>query len=156
MHLLQVSVLRRCSSIGVLFNKDSTDHKQNQPPPQQQLSQQQFSEQQLSEQPTQQRHQQQLPQQLQHVLKAAWCLKWQLLHDMWALLLVPVAFAAFVVWNGGIVVGDKAAHAPVRHLMQPLYFVLFCSLALAPFHFSPSRYVVAFDISRIYERLEQQ
>lgn len=151
MHLLQVSVLKRCSSIGVLPNKDSTDHKQNQQPPQQQLSQQQPSEQQ-----TQQHRQQQLPQQLQHVVKAAWYLKWQLLQDMWVLLLVPVAFAAFVVWNGGIVLGDKAAHAPVRHLMQPLYFVLFCSMALAPFHFSPSRYVVAFNIRRFHQRLEQQ
>ena len=140
-------MLKRCSSIGVVPTKDPIDLKQNQ----RQLPQQP-SEQQLSERlPHQQ--QQQLPQQLQHVLKAAWYLKWQLLQDMWVLLLVPVAFAAFVVWNGGIVLGDKAAHAPVRHLMQPLYFVLFCSLALAPFHFSPSRYVVTFTIRRIYERL---
>lgn len=52
------------------------------------------------------------------------------------MLLVPVCFAAFVVWNGGIVLGDKAAHAPVKHLMQPLYFALFAAAALAPFHFS--------------------
>ncbi len=55
---------------------------------------------------------------------------------------MPLLFAAFVVWNGGIVLGDKAAHAPVKHLMQPLYFVFFTAIALGPFHFSPSRYGV--------------
>lgn len=73
------------------------------------------------------------------VLTAAWQSKWQLLTDLWPVLLVPACFAAFVVWNGGIVLGDKAAHAPVQHLMQPLYFVLFTASALGPFHFSPFR-----------------
>lgn len=52
---------------------------------------------------------------------------------------MPVFFAAFVVWNGGIVLGDKAAHAPVKHFTQPLYFVLFAAIALGPLHFSPAR-----------------
>lgn len=80
-----------------------------------------------------------LRQQLLFAVERAWRLKWVLLADLWALILVPLIFAAFVVWNGGIVLGDKAAHTPVKHLMQPLYFVLFTAIALAPFHFSPAR-----------------
>ena len=45
---------------------------------------------------------------------------------------VPAAFALFVRANGGVVVGDRAAHAPVLHLVQPLYFALFAAGALAP------------------------
>lgn len=80
-----------------------------------------------------------LLQQCRHTLTAAWHTKERLLSDLWPMLLVPACFAAFVVWNGGIVVGDKAAHAPVKHLTQPLYFALFAAVALGPFHFSPSR-----------------
>ena len=78
-------------------------------------------------------------QQLLFAVERAWRLKYVLLADLWALILVPLIFAAFVVWNGGIVLGDKTAHTPVKHLMQPLYFVLFTAVALAPFHFSPAR-----------------
>ena len=52
---------------------------------------------------------------------------------------VPAAFAAFVAWNGGVVVGDRAAHAPVKHLVQPLYFAAFTAAALAPAAFSRPR-----------------
>jgi alpha-1,2-glucosyltransferase len=48
-----------------------------------------------------------------------------LLTRLWPLAAVPAAFAAFAVVNGGIVVGDKAAHAPARHLVQPLYFAAY-------------------------------
>ncbi|KAL3160676.1 hypothetical protein ABBQ32_010589 [Trebouxia sp. C0010 RCD-2024] len=78
-------------------------------------------------------------QQCLQALTASWKARWQLLADLWPMLLVPACFAAFVVWNGGIVLGDKAAHTPVQHLMQPLYFVLFTVAALGPFHFSPFR-----------------
>jgi len=37
--------------------------------------------------------------------------------------LVLAAFGAFVVWNGGIVLGDKANHTPVLHVPQLYYFV---------------------------------
>lgn len=52
-------------------------------------------------------------------------LRGRLLRRLWPLAAVPTAFAAFAVANGGIVVGDKAAHAPARHLVQPLYFAVF-------------------------------
>ncbi|KAF8202972.1 glucosyltransferase [Pholiota molesta] len=37
--------------------------------------------------------------------------------------LVLAAFSAFVVWNGGIVLGDKANHVPALHVPQLYYFV---------------------------------
>ena len=83
-----------------------------------------------------------LPQQLLRAINSAWQLKLSLLSDLWALILVPLLFAAFVVWNQGIVLGDKAAHVPVKHLMQPMYFLLFTAIALGPFHFSPLRCTV--------------
>lgn len=69
---------------------------------------------------------------LRVVLRRMWTLKWHLAGQLWPLAAVVVAFGAFVVHNGGIVVGDKANHAPVRHLMQPLYFALYFTGALAP------------------------
>eukprot|EP00879_Flechtneria_rotunda_P011023 GHRR01011518.1.p1 GENE.GHRR01011518.1~~GHRR01011518.1.p1 ORF type:complete len:514 (+),score=169.48 GHRR01011518.1:1021-2562(+) len=73
------------------------------------------------------------PQQVQHssssglkqLLLTVWQLRYRLLLDYWLLLLLPMAFCVFVVWNGGITLGDRAAHAPATHLMQPLYFAMF-------------------------------
>jgi alpha-1,2-glucosyltransferase len=76
-------------------------------------------------------------------LQHAWQLKWQLLRELWALAAVVAAFAAFVVLNGGIVVGDKSHHAPVRHLMQPFYFLLYCTAWLAPLFWSPAALAAA-------------
>jgi alpha-1,2-glucosyltransferase len=42
--------------------------------------------------------------------------------------LVLVIFGAFVVWNGGIVLGDKANHVPSLHVPQIYYFVAFATL----------------------------
>ena len=58
---------------------------------------------------------------------------------LWPLLTVPVLFAAFVVENRGIVVGDRSNHEPTLHLVQPLYFALFAALVLHQIHFVPSR-----------------
>lgn len=67
----------------------------------------------------------------------AWTLRWELLRQLWGHGAVAAAFAAFVVWNGGVVVGDKANHAPVRHLVQPLYFALYATLCLAAVFWAP-------------------
>lgn len=64
-----------------------------------------------------------------------------LLCRLWPLGVVPAAFAAFLVWNGGVVLGDRAAHAPVKHCMQPLYFALFSAGVAAPIILAPSVYV---------------
>ncbi|KAJ6626877.1 glucosyltransferase [Mycena sp. CBHHK59/15] len=39
--------------------------------------------------------------------------------------LVLALFCAFVVWNGGIVLGDKSNHIPSLHIPQVYYFVAF-------------------------------
>ncbi|KAJ7596752.1 glucosyltransferase [Mycena floridula] len=39
--------------------------------------------------------------------------------------LVLAVFGAFVVWNGGIVLGDKSNHIPSFHVPQVYYFVAF-------------------------------
>ncbi|CAB3379209.1 Hypothetical predicted protein [Cloeon dipterum] len=48
---------------------------------------------------------------------------------------VGASFAAFVAWNGGIVLGDKSAHEATVHLPQLLYFSAMCA-ALAPATFA--------------------
>lgn len=78
-----------------------------------------------------------LPVELARCARQAWLLRRQLAADLWPLAAVVAAFAAFVVANGGIVVGDKAHHAPVRHLAQPLYCLLYCTAWLAPALWSP-------------------
>ncbi|KAK9827785.1 hypothetical protein WJX74_001969 [Apatococcus lobatus] len=59
--------------------------------------------------------------------------------QLWSLAAVPIAFLGFMVYNGGIVVGDRTAHAPALHLAQPLYCLLFILGSLAPYHLNPSR-----------------
>ncbi|OAP59964.1 hypothetical protein AYL99_04966 [Fonsecaea erecta] len=45
----------------------------------------------------------------------------QLLLDLWPQLSLLAAFAAFVVWNGGVVLGDRDNHIATIHLAQMLY-----------------------------------
>ncbi|CAK5280061.1 unnamed protein product [Mycena citricolor] len=40
---------------------------------------------------------------------------------------VLASFGAFVVWNGGIVLGDKSNHIPTLHVPQLYYFVAFAT-----------------------------
>ncbi|KAL4440524.1 hypothetical protein ABPG75_003525 [Micractinium tetrahymenae] len=79
-----------------------------------------------------------IPGELARCARQAWLLRRQLAADLWPLAAVVAAFAAFVVANGGIVVGDKAHHTPVRHLAQPLYCLLYCTAWLAPALWSPA------------------
>lgn len=58
--------------------------------------------------------------------------RWRLARKLGPLATVPAAFAVFVWLNGGVVIGDRLMHAPVWHLVQPLYFLLFAAAALAP------------------------
>jgi alpha-1,2-glucosyltransferase len=55
------------------------------------------------------------------------------------LVLVPGAFLGFVVFNKGIVVGDRTAHSPVLHLMQLNYCAAWLTLSLAPITCTPAR-----------------
>jgi len=71
-------------------------------------------------------------------LQRLWLLRHHLVKRYAALLLVPAAFAVFVVVNGGITVGDREAHAPVLHLAQPLYFGSFLLAAAGPLLLAPA------------------
>merc|ERR1711899_716884 len=51
-------------------------------------------------------------------------------------LLVAAAFLVFMVFNEGIVVGDRSAHQVVLHPTQVLYFFAFCLCFTAPFSIS--------------------
>ncbi|KAI0932633.1 hypothetical protein AcW1_000301 [Taiwanofungus camphoratus] len=42
--------------------------------------------------------------------------------------LVVAGFGVFIVWNGGIVLGDKSNHVPVFHIPQLYYFVGFATI----------------------------
>ncbi|KZT06292.1 glycosyltransferase family 59 protein [Laetiporus sulphureus 93-53] len=42
--------------------------------------------------------------------------------------LVLAGFGAFVIWNGGIVLGDKSNHVPAFHIPQVYYFVAFSTI----------------------------
>ncbi|XP_006652483.1 dol-P-Glc:Glc(2)Man(9)GlcNAc(2)-PP-Dol alpha-1,2-glucosyltransferase isoform X2 [Oryza brachyantha] len=53
--------------------------------------------------------------------------------------MVLLVFVAFIVWNGGIVLGAKEAHVVSPHFAQLLYFGLVSAAALLPWHFTPSR-----------------
>ncbi|EIM92928.1 glucosyltransferase [Stereum hirsutum FP-91666 SS1] len=42
--------------------------------------------------------------------------------------IVCAIFAGFVIWNGGIVLGDKSNHVPAFHIPQLYYFVAFSTM----------------------------
>ncbi|XP_033342291.2 alpha-1,2-glucosyltransferase Alg10 [Megalopta genalis] len=46
---------------------------------------------------------------------------------------VCLVFLLFVIWNKGIVIGDRAAHVPTIHLPQLFYFSAFISCFLWPY-----------------------
>lgn len=54
----------------------------------------------------------------------------RLLLDLWPHLCLLGSFAAFIFWNGGVVLGDKTNHVATIHLAQMLYmwpFIVFFS-----------------------------
>ncbi|KAI8611147.1 alpha-2-glucosyltransferase Alg10 [Chytriomyces sp. MP71] len=55
-----------------------------------------------------------------------------LLTLMWPYLIAMVLFVSYIIWNGGIVIGDKSNHVAQTHVMQLLYFVGFATCFLAP------------------------
>ncbi|KAG6536961.1 hypothetical protein ZIOFF_002039 [Zingiber officinale] len=63
-----------------------------------------------------------------------WSLKWELSIAFFPFALVLLAFVAFVIWNGSIVLGAKDAHAVSLHFAQMLYFGLCSVAALVPVH----------------------
>lgn len=45
----------------------------------------------------------------------------ELIYDLWPHLALLASFTTFVVWNGGVVLGDKSNHVATIHLAQMLY-----------------------------------
>nr|XP_043635127.1 dol-P-Glc:Glc(2)Man(9)GlcNAc(2)-PP-Dol alpha-1,2-glucosyltransferase isoform X2 [Erigeron canadensis] len=73
------------------------------------------------------------------ISSVAWHLKWELLVSFSPFFALLVAFAAFVVWNGSIVLGAKEAHTVSPHFAQLLYYSLVSCCFMAPVHFSTSQ-----------------
>ncbi len=64
---------------------------------------------------------------------AAICNPLRVIRQIWPYLVVLASFAAFVQWNGSVVLGDKSNHVATIHLAQMLYiwpFFAFFSLPL--------------------------
>ncbi|XP_024538006.1 dol-P-Glc:Glc(2)Man(9)GlcNAc(2)-PP-Dol alpha-1,2-glucosyltransferase-like [Selaginella moellendorffii] len=77
---------------------------------------------------------------LQDAILNAWQRKWFAARQFSPFVLVILAFLAFVVYNGSIVVGAKDAHRASPHFAQPLYFALFTAGVLAPLQLSLNRF----------------
>ncbi|KAF8702946.1 hypothetical protein HU200_032450 [Digitaria exilis] len=58
-----------------------------------------------------------------------------------------LAFVSFIIWNGGIVLGAKEAHAVSPHFAQFLYFGLVAAAALLPWHCTLSQVLDLFHLS---------
>ncbi|KAF7396508.1 hypothetical protein HZH66_007370 [Vespula vulgaris] len=53
--------------------------------------------------------------------------------NLFPYIIVGVIFLIFLIWNGGIVVGDHTAHVPVIHISQLFYFSVFIFSFLWPY-----------------------
>jgi alpha-1,2-glucosyltransferase len=51
---------------------------------------------------------------------------------LWSFILTALAFGWFIIWNGGIALGDKSNHTISLHLPQILYFSAFTCFYLLP------------------------
>ncbi|KAK0629589.1 DIE2/ALG10 family-domain-containing protein [Bombardia bombarda] len=63
---------------------------------------------------------------------AAVCNPVKVLRQVWPHVTVLILFAGFVVWNGGVVLGDKSNHVATIHLAQMLYIWPFFAFFSAP------------------------
>ncbi|KQJ83430.1 dol-P-Glc:Glc(2)Man(9)GlcNAc(2)-PP-Dol alpha-1,2-glucosyltransferase isoform X1 [Brachypodium distachyon] len=77
-----------------------------------------------------------------------WNSKCKVLITFTPFVIVLVVFVAFIIWNGGIVLGAKEAHVVSPHFAQLLYFGLVSSAALLPWHFTPRRVSDLFRLCR--------
>ncbi|CAI9264810.1 unnamed protein product [Lactuca saligna] len=76
------------------------------------------------------------------ILLAAWNLKFELFVSFSPFFALLLAFAAFVVWNGSIVLGAKEAHTVSPHFAQLLYYGLVSSCFMAPMHFTTTQVTI--------------
>jgi hypothetical protein len=57
---------------------------------------------------------------------------------LWPYIALLISFAAFVLWNGGVVLGDKSNHVATIHLPQLLYLWPFIAFFSWPLLLSPA------------------
>lgn len=70
---------------------------------------------------------------LQLFFKAALANPLRVLAVAWPYVPVAGCFLSFIIWNNGIVLGDKSMHVAVLHIPQIFYFVGFASAFLLPY-----------------------
>lgn len=68
---------------------------------------------------------------LQLTLSGMWRIRAKLAAMIGPMAAVPAAFVVFLVLNGGVTVGDREAHKPVKHWAQLQYFALYTAVMLA-------------------------
>ena len=61
-------------------------------------------------------------------------------------------FGAFLVWNGGIVLGDRSNHIAGLHFPQIFYFTCFLSFFAAPWTLSVNSLISLLSIRRYENR----
>ena len=71
--------------------------------------------------------------------RKAWLLRRRLVATHWPMVLLFAGFVTFLRLNGGVVVGDTAAHKPSLHLVQVLYCAFIVCGSQFAVHFSPIR-----------------
>ncbi|XP_029143011.1 dol-P-Glc:Glc(2)Man(9)GlcNAc(2)-PP-Dol alpha-1,2-glucosyltransferase-like, partial [Protobothrops mucrosquamatus] len=69
---------------------------------------------------------------------------------IWPYITVMVAFATFIVLNGGIVLGDRSSHEACLHFPQLFYFFSFSLFFSFPLIVTPSKVISFLHSVRIY------
>ncbi|KAL1932843.1 hypothetical protein VTP01DRAFT_8521 [Rhizomucor pusillus] len=96
-----------------------------------------------------------------HAIRLAADLISTTLHDMPAILwqlcvfmLAVIGFAGFLLWNGGIVLGDKSNHVAGLHFPQLFYFSSFLSVFAAPWILTTSavKHIVTWILQPNFKR----
>ncbi|TYI11051.1 hypothetical protein ES332_A09G183900v1 [Gossypium tomentosum] len=67
---------------------------------------------------------------IQAIVLSSWRIKWELLVSFSPFFFVLLAFVAFLLWNGSVVLGAKEAHAVSPHFAQIMYFSILFPLFL--------------------------
>ncbi|KAM0265183.1 hypothetical protein ACHAQJ_000336 [Trichoderma viride] len=80
------------------------------------------------------------------LIVAALCNPIRVVRQIWPYVTILIAFAGFVAWNGGVVLGDKSNHVATIHLPQMLYIWAFFGFFSLPL-FAPYA-VLAIDAIR--------
>ncbi|KAG9447554.1 hypothetical protein H6P81_013682 [Aristolochia fimbriata] len=90
---------------------------------------------------------------IQEIICALWCLKWNFLVLFCPYLLIFCGFVSFVILNGSIVLGAKEAHTVSPHFAQIFYFGLASAAALGPIHFNLCQAAALFKSLRMNKLL---